>query len=111
MQDFNRRDPELLDYLVANGEIVDCGNDVLISIDTLADAEHSVRALLADGKQLSLAEARDALGTNRRVTQAILETLDARGITRREGEVRVLTPSEKANPLLSENPSPEHSNS
>lgn len=104
-------DPELLAYLVANGEIVDCGNDVLISIDTLADAEHSVRALLADGKQLSLAEARDALGTNRRVTQAILETLDARGITRREGEVRVLTPSEKANPLLSENPSPEHSNS
>lgn len=104
-------EPELLAYLVASGEIIDCGNDVLISKDTWVDAEHSVRMLLADGTELSLADARDALGSNRRVTQAILETLDALGITRREREVRVLTSLGSNNSSLGEDSSLEHSNS
>ena len=38
----------------------------------------------------TLGELRDALDTNRRAAQAFLETLDRRGITRRDGEARVL---------------------
>ena len=46
--------------------------------------------LLHDGRELTLAEARDALDTNRRAAQAILEQLDRDGVTRRHGDARVL---------------------
>lgn len=83
-------DPELVAHLAAAGRIVDCGNDVVVSAATFAEAEATVRALLTAGGEVSLAGARDALGTNRRVAQAVLETLDARGVTRRQGDARVL---------------------
>jgi selenocysteine-specific elongation factor len=37
-----------------------------------------------------LAEVRDLFGTSRKYAQAVLEEMDARRITRREGEGRVL---------------------
>jgi selenocysteine-specific elongation factor len=67
-----------------------------MSAAAFAEGERTIRGLLAEGGELSLAEARDALGTNRRVAQAFLETLDARGVTRRQGEGRVLTDRARA---------------
>ena len=84
-------EPELVAHLAAAGRIVDCGNDVVISAAAFDAAERTVRGLLAVGGAISLAAARDAMETNRRVAQAILETLDARGVTRRQGDARVLT--------------------
>ena len=63
---------------------------MVVSAATFGEAEATVRALLTAGGEVSLAGARDALGTNRRVAQAVLETLDARGVTRRQGDARVL---------------------
>ena len=83
--------PELVGHLVAAGRAVDCGADVVLAAAAFSDGDRIIRALLADGAQISLADARDALGTNRRVAQALLETLDARGVTRRQGDARVLT--------------------
>ena len=83
-------DVELIAHLAAGGRVVDCGSDVVVSAGAFAEAERTVRNLLADGAELSLAAARDAFGTNRRVAQAVLETLDARGVTRRQGDARVL---------------------
>ena len=83
-------EPEIQAYLEAAGRIVDCGDGVLLAADAFAGArERIVRALGARGS-LTLAEARDLLDTNRRNTQAILETLDRLGVTRRQGETRVL---------------------
>src|SRR5581483_2409233 len=45
---------------------------------------------LAAGGSLTLAGLRDRLGISRRYAQAILEALDAQGVTRRVGEERVL---------------------
>jgi selenocysteine-specific elongation factor len=84
-------EPELIDHLVAAGRAVDCGDGVTMAATAFADGERTIRELLANGATLSLAEARDALNTNRRVAQAFLETLDARGVTRRLGDARVLT--------------------
>lgn len=84
-------DPELVAHLGSGGRLVDCGNDVIVSAEAFAQAEAAVRELLGNAAELSLAEARDAFGTNRRVAQAVLETLDARGVTRRQGDGRVLT--------------------
>jgi len=69
---------------------VDCGGGVVVSAAAFAEAERRVRALLAGASEVTLAEARDALETNRRVAQAVLEELDRRGVTRRRGEARVL---------------------
>ncbi|MDA0365433.1 MAG: SelB C-terminal domain-containing protein, partial [Chloroflexi bacterium] len=58
----------------------------------------TIVALLEQRENITLAEARDALATNRRSTQALLETLDRRGVTRRQGEGRVLGDAARARP-------------
>ena len=83
-------DPELLAYLEGAGLVIDCGDGTVLSREAYAAARARVIALLRGGRALSLAEARDALATNRRASQAILETLDREGVTRRLGDARVL---------------------
>ena len=50
----------------------------------------TVIALIGERESATLAEVRDALETNRRSAQALLETLDRLGVTRRQGDARVL---------------------
>jgi selenocysteine-specific elongation factor len=83
-------DAEVVAYLSAAGRVVDCGNGVVVSAPAFAEAERRVRALLAGAAEMTLGEARDALETNRRVAQGVLEELDRRGVTRRQGDARVL---------------------
>ena len=85
-------DPELAGYLEERGEIVDCGDGVLLAAAAFAEAADAVRALIAARGEVTLAEARDALGANRRATQALLERLDRDGVTLRRGDARVLAP-------------------
>ncbi len=49
-----------------------------------------VREHITAHGSMTLAEARDAFNTSRKYVQAVLEETDARRITRREGDVRVL---------------------
>ena len=83
-------DAELLVYLAGTGQVVDCGDTIVLTASAFTRGTEAVAARLASGGSATLAELRDALGTNRRAAQAILETMDRRGITRREGEGRVL---------------------
>ena len=83
-------DPEMLTYLEGAGRAVDCGDGTVLARDAYASVRERVIALLRDGRQITLAEARDALDTNRRAAQAILECLDRDGVTRRHGDARVL---------------------
>ena len=83
-------DGELLAYLVGSGQAIDCGDGVVLAASAWAGGLDAVRGALSSGGSATLAELRDALGTNRRAAQAILETMDRRGVTRREGEGRVL---------------------
>ena len=83
-------DAEVLAYLEGAGRVVDCGDGTVLSRETYDAIRERVIALLRDGRELTLAEARDALETNRRAAQAILELLDRDGVTRRHGDARVL---------------------
>ncbi|PKN78734.1 MAG: hypothetical protein CVU47_11800, partial [Chloroflexi bacterium HGW-Chloroflexi-9] len=83
-------EPEIQAYLEASGRIVDCGDGVLLAAEAFAGARERIVAALGARGSLTLAEARDLLDTNRRNTQAILETLDRLAVTRRQGETRVL---------------------
>ncbi len=93
-------DAELLGYLAGEGRVVDCGDGVVLGARAFEAAREAAAAALRDRGPLSLGELRDALGTNRRAAQQIMETLDRLGVTRREGETRVLAeapvPSEGA---------------
>ncbi|MSQ35655.1 MAG: selenocysteine-specific translation elongation factor [Dehalococcoidia bacterium] len=83
-------DEELLGYLEASGQAVSCGEGVTMTADAYANAARTVVALIDAAGAATLGDVRDALQTNRRVAQALLETLDRRGVTRRAGEARVL---------------------
>ncbi|MGE3857072.1 MAG: selenocysteine-specific translation elongation factor [Dehalococcoidia bacterium] len=83
-------DPELMAYLEGAGRVVDCGDGTVLSREAYAEVRARIIALLQDGRELTLAEARDALDTNRRSAQAILEALDRDAVTRRHGDARVL---------------------
>jgi len=82
--------PDLFAFAVQRGLIVDAGNGVIVSARAFdAMAERVVAQLRAHGS-ITLATARDLIGTGRKQAQAILEELDRRGVTRRTGDVRVL---------------------
>lgn len=53
-------------------------------------AQERVRSALSDGKGATAAELRDALGVSRKYAIPLLEHFDAKGLTRREGDLRFL---------------------
>jgi selenocysteine-specific elongation factor len=81
---------ELLDMLLEEGRLLRIGGDVLFGCDAFDALAARVVAQLQQHGTLTLAEARDLLGTSRKYVQALLEEMDVRRITRREGETRVL---------------------
>ena len=83
-------DPEIVAYLEGAGRAVDCGDGLLLSTQAFEAARGTVIALIGERESATLAEVRDALETNRRSAQALLETLDRLGVTRRQGDARVL---------------------
>jgi selenocysteine-specific elongation factor len=81
---------KLVDALVRRGRLVKVGEDLYYPPDRLeALMARLVEAMEAAG-QLTLAEARDLLGTSRRYAQALLEHMDSEGMTLRVGDARRL---------------------
>jgi selenocysteine-specific elongation factor len=83
--------PELIRAACAEGRLVRVSPDIVITPDMLAKAEAIVRAK-AGPPGLTVSSFREALGTSRKYALPILEYFDARGLTRRQGDVRVLRP-------------------
>jgi len=81
---------ELLDYLVEQGILVRLGGDVLLRVEDFSAMVQEITAHLRAQGTITLAEVRDRFQTSRKYAQAVLEEMDARRITRREGDVRVL---------------------
>jgi hypothetical protein len=83
-------DAELARFLEASGRLVRLGDGYVIGADPFEVARDVlVDACRADGG-ITLARFRDLVGTGRRDAQLILERLDADGVTRRTGDLRVL---------------------
>ncbi|MGH3141216.1 MAG: SelB C-terminal domain-containing protein, partial [Gaiellales bacterium] len=58
--------------------------------EAVATAQQAVVELAGDGGRVTLAQVRDRLGISRKFAQGLLESLDARGVTRRVGDERIL---------------------
>jgi selenocysteine-specific elongation factor len=80
---------ELIQAACADGRLVRVSPDVVVSPALLARAEELIREkAIASG--ITVSGFREALGTSRKYALPILEYFDARGLTRREGDYRVL---------------------
>ncbi len=84
-----RPSAEVVAHLERIGEIVKVG-EVVFEAAAYEEAVRRVSGHLREHGSVTLAQVRDLLGTSRRYAQALLEHLDARQVTRRVGDERVL---------------------
>jgi selenocysteine-specific elongation factor len=81
---------EVLNALIEMGEFIAVSNDVVFHKKDFEDAVGRIRAMLLQNERITLAEVRDLLHTSRKYAQALLEYLDATGMTIRDGDFRRL---------------------
>ena len=79
-----------LGALERRGRIVRVAPDLYFSAEAIAAARSVVEKLIRTGGPMLASDARDALGTSRKYVVPLLEWFDAQGLTRREGDARVL---------------------
>lgn len=80
----------LLAYLGAAGMVEDTGTGVVFAAPVYAEMLSRTQAHLAEHGTITLAEVRDLFGASRKYAQAFIEHLDAKRVTRRVGDARVL---------------------
>jgi selenocysteine-specific elongation factor len=83
-------DERAVAHLVETGRAVRASRDLAFTLDAIATAQAAVFELASAGGSITLAQVRDRLGISRKFAQALLEALDARGVTRRVGDERIL---------------------
>lgn len=83
---------EVLSALIELGRVVRLNDEVLLSAPTYQSAVQQVRAHLRAQPTITVAQVRDRFNTSRKYALALMEYLDAQGITRRVGDERVLGP-------------------
>jgi selenocysteine-specific elongation factor len=81
---------DLFDVCAAEGYLVHIADDIYLHTDVEVEMRRLVRERLATGKGLTVAEIRDILGTTRKYAVPLCEYLDRVGVTKREGDLRVL---------------------
>lgn len=81
---------ELLNYLLAQNRLVKLEDNLYLHSDVLDRGRELVTGFLRKKGQITLAEARDLLGTSRKYALPILNHLDRERITRRVEDKRVL---------------------
>jgi selenocysteine-specific elongation factor len=81
---------EVYSVLLEYGDLVAVSEDVVFRKSEYETMVEQIRLMLQKNNQVSLAEVRDAFQTSRRYAQALLEHLDAIGLTVRAGDFRRL---------------------
>lgn len=82
--------PELLAILVAEGHVVAVSNILFLDADVDASLVEKVISHLQTSGTMTMAELRDLLQTTRKFAVPIAEYLDRIGVTRREGDLRLM---------------------
>ena len=83
-------DRELALYLEREGKLVRLGDGRALAVEAYEAARRTLVAAVEREGSITLARFRDLLGISRRRAQLLLERFDADGITRRDGDRRVL---------------------
>ncbi|MFA5801283.1 MAG: selenocysteine-specific translation elongation factor [Thermoleophilia bacterium] len=80
----------LAKLLEENGRAVKLKPDLYFAPEPLEQARQAVIDRCQESGQITLAELRDLIGASRKFAQALLEYFDRKGVTRRDGDYRVL---------------------
>ena len=80
---------DVVQMLVEDGRLVKITTDLFFHADTMRGAETLVRAMLSKNGKFQVSEFKDAAKTSRKYAVPLLEYLDRKGVTRRQGDVRV----------------------
>jgi len=81
---------EILQFLLDEGQLVKVSDTVLFDSHGYIDLERRVVAYLGTHESITVAQARDLLGTSRKYALGLLGYLDGQRITKRIGDARVL---------------------
>jgi selenocysteine-specific elongation factor len=82
--------PDLIRAVCADGRLVRVSPAIVVTPELLARAEELVRERARPPEGLTVSAFREALGTSRKYALPVLEHFDHRGLTRRQGDVRML---------------------
>ncbi|MBE0680830.1 MAG: selenocysteine-specific translation elongation factor [Anaerolineales bacterium] len=81
---------EIVNALIETGVLVAVSSDVLFRKQDYEEMVGKIKTAIQKNGQVTLGEVRDMLGTTRKYIQALLEHLDAVGVTMRDGDARKL---------------------
>lgn len=81
---------DIFEVACAEGFLVRITNEIYLSAEAEAEMRRRVTERLAGGTGATVAEIRDLLGTTRKYAVPVCEYLDRVGLTKRDGDVRVL---------------------
>ncbi|HZU37279.1 MAG TPA: selenocysteine-specific translation elongation factor [Gemmataceae bacterium] len=81
---------DLFEVCQAEGLLVRIADDIYLHSDADSEMRQRISERLSNGPGMTVAEIRDLLGTTRKFAVPLCEYLDRIGLTRREGDLRVL---------------------
>lgn len=81
---------ELLQFLLDQAQLIKASDAVLFDSESFADMERRVVAYIREHQSITVAQARDLLGTSRKYALGLLGYLDQQRVTKRVGDFRVL---------------------
>jgi selenocysteine-specific elongation factor len=85
---------DLMAYLLESEQFIQVSPDVVFQSDTYVQMVNEINNLLTKRGKISVAEVRDYFKTTRKYALALMEHLDAIGVTIRDGDYRQLAPDE-----------------
>ncbi len=83
-------EPDLLNLLLEQKRVVRVGEGIVFGASAYEEMVTRVVEHMKNKGTITVAEARDLFGTSRKYAQALMEHLDAKKVTRRTGDERVL---------------------
>ena len=81
---------EVLRVLIERGDLIQLSEEVIFNDTTYQAWVDEIEAYLRAQESITVAQARDLLGSSRKYIVAFLEHLDEKGITKRVGDARIL---------------------
>lgn len=81
---------EVVNALIEMGELIPVSQDVIFRNKDYEEMVERIKTAIQQKGRITLAEVRDMLDTTRKYIQALLEHMDAIGITMRDGDARKL---------------------
>lgn len=90
VQKYGPETREMLSFLIERGELVKVTPDLLFHSRVIRQTEEALRHYLQTNGRMTVAQFRDLVGSSRKYVVPLLEYFDAKRVTRRVGDFRML---------------------